>query len=216
MDLNEKIKETEIVAERIKGETWDDVMLKVVFTPIFTELVAVDLLTKSLDAMAGNRVSEVKKRSRETRKLIEDIKSTWRNEMMGSLWESVKEQVAEYQHGIVNDLFLHQQVYVRETMNSNKTMYDIDVAVATMMMVKDICREVIEYDKDAEKVKDEIAKKLGRQRASSGNDSWISKTIIKQVDGFLTDLGFPMEIEGNINIDNARSILRKRINELKF
>lgn len=216
MDLNEKIKETEIVAERIKGETWDDVMLKVVFTPIFTELVAVDLLTKSLDAMAENRVSEVKKRSRETRKLIEDIKSTWRNEMMGSLWESVKEQVAEYQHGIVNDLFLHQQVYVRETMNSNKTMYDIDVAVATMMMVKDICREVIEYDKDAEKVKDEIAKKLGRQRASSGNDSWISKTIIKQVDGFLTDLGFPMEIEGNINIDNARSILRKRINELKF
>lgn len=215
MELENKIDGLNAIADKVNREKWDNDMLRAVFTPIFAELVAVDLLTKSIDALADAKVPASKKRSRSARQLIREVMIAWSNGMVGKLWESVKEQVAEFQHGIVSDLFLHQQSYVREALNLDKTGDDVSVAVATMLIARDICREVLEYDKEADKLKADIASKYGQKPAKKSGDSWISIGIIREVDGFLSDFGFPKEIE-NQNITTARKILRKRIYALKF
>lgn len=199
-----------LIAEKIDLET----RMRMVYVPIFTELIAIDLIEKSFGYLAGLKVSETKKQNRSVRELISHTRKTYKDTMKQELWDKVTEQSADFQHAIVTDLFVYQQTYVREALNLNKTPYDLEVAVATMLVVKDICGEIIRYDKDYNKIANDMLNDgvtdPRKKVTLSENKDWLSQKLIGEIDKCLTSLGFPTDIY-NSNIELARKIIRKKM-----
>ena len=195
----------------------NELILEMVYVPVFFQLIAFDYMTKSCDGFAHKGATGIKKDARALRTLIKSKMAEYKASVPFKVFNEIRHNSDLIMDRLADDHTLYYFQYEQLFKNQFKDGDRFSSEMAYMAMAKDIIMETDRYDKEKEKVANSIlmgnpeSKHIHFERIMAP----VNQAILLEYAEIAKVLGYDPWVK-NIHVETCRKILHKQSNQIKF